>query len=269
MQRVRTTHLALISGMLLVVLLGGVFLIRWINREIELAALKSHLVSSVSHELKTPIALIRLYAETLEMGRVRDPARMQEFLEIISRETQRLTHLINNVLDVSQIDAGRKTYRFTPSDLSLIVRQTLEAYRYQLDRAGFRIERAIDPGPLVAEVDPEAITQAFINLLDNAIKYSDGAPEKELQVTLARQGHRALLSVRDHGIGISPGEERRIFDLFYRGRDPRVAGVKGSGLGLTLVSHIVTAHGGRVLVKSHPGAGATFTLELPLAAGTG
>jgi signal transduction histidine kinase len=269
MQRVRTTHLALISGMLLVVLLGGLFLIRWINREIELAALKSHLVSSVSHELKTPIALIRLYAETLEMGRVRDPARMQEFLEIISRETQRLTHLINNVLDVSQIDAGRKTYRLTASDLSLIVRQTLEAYRYQLDRAGFRVERAIDPGPLVAQVDPEAITQAFINLLDNAIKYSDGAPQKEIQVTLARQGHKALLSVRDHGIGIPPGEERRIFELFYRGRDPRVAGVKGSGLGLTLVSHIMTAHGGRVNVRSHPGAGATFTLELPLAPAAG
>lgn len=268
-RRVRTTHLALISGMLLIVLLGTLFLLRWINREIELAELKSHLVSSVSHELKTPIALIRLYAETLEMGRVPEPERRQEFLEIISRETQRLTHLINNVLDVSQIDAGRKTYRFTPNDLSLIVRQTLEAYNYQLDRAGFRLERAIDPGPLIAHLDPEAITQAFINLLDNAIKYSDGAPHKEIQVSLTRQGHRALLSVRDHGIGIPPGEERRIFDLFYRGRDPRVAGVKGSGLGLTLVSHIVVAHGGRVQVKSHSGDGATFTLDLPLAPASG
>jgi hypothetical protein len=114
MRRVRTTHLALISAMLLIVLLGGLFLIRWINREMELAALKSHLVSSVSHELKTPIALIRLYAETLEMGRVREPERMQEFLEIISRETQRLTHLINNVLDVSPEDLSVRHHRSEP-----------------------------------------------------------------------------------------------------------------------------------------------------------
>jgi signal transduction histidine kinase len=265
MRTVRTTHLALIGAMLLVVLLGGVFLIRWIHREIELADLKSHLVSSVSHELKTPIALIRLYAETLEMGRVTDPVRMREFLQVISRETQRLTHLINNALDMSQIDAGRKTYRFAPSDLADIVRQTLEAYRYQLDQQGFRLVRDLDPGPLTVELDEEAMTQAFINLLDNAVKYSNGAEQKTIEVTLRRQGNRALLGVRDHGIGIPVGEEERIFDLFYRVNDTRVQGVKGSGLGLTLVRHIVVAHGGRVMARSRPGEGSTFVVDLPLA----
>jgi signal transduction histidine kinase len=265
MRTVRTTHLALIGAMLLIVLLGGVFLIRWINREIELADLKSHLVSSVSHELKTPIALIRLYAETLEMGRVKDPERMREFLQVITRETQRLTHLINNVLDMSQIDAGRKTYRFVPGDLAELVRQTLEAYRYQLDQQGFQLRKELDPGPLTVDLDEEAMTQAFINLLDNAVKYSNGAEQRAIEVTLRRQGNRALLGVRDHGIGIPVGEEERIFDLFYRVNDTRVQGVKGSGLGLTLVRHIVVAHGGRVQARSRPGEGSTFVVDLPLA----
>ncbi len=261
---VRTTHLALIGGMLGIILLGGVFLLRWINRELEAAERSSRFVSSVSHELKTPIALIRLYAETLEMGRVRDESRAREFLQVISREAQRLTHLINNVLDIARLDAGRKTYNFAEADLVKIVTDTLDAYRYQFDTGGFVIDRHVDPGPLTARVDPEAITRALLNLLDNAVKYSNGATD--IAVSLRRHGRHAVLSVRDHGIGIPATEQEHIFELFYRVEGGMVQGVKGSGLGLTLVKHIAEAHGGRVQVKSKPDEGSTFAIELPLAA---
>jgi signal transduction histidine kinase len=265
----RTTHLFLIGGMLFVIFLGGILILRWINREIELAELKSHFVANVSHEIRTPIALIRLYAETLELGRVKTPAQMREYLQVISRETQRLTHLINNVLDMSRIDAGRKTYNFAQGDLGQIVHDTLESYDHQLGQQGFQVARRIEPGRLPANLDPEAITQALINLLDNAVKYSNGAQEKEIEVSLERRGNRALISVRDRGMGIPEEEQERIFDLFYRVNDRRVHGVKGSGLGLTLVQHIVGAHGGKVQVSSEPGAGSTFTIELPLSEGDG
>ncbi len=260
---IRTTHVALIAGMVFVILLGSIFLLRWMDREIEAAEQKSRFVSSVSHELKTPIALIRLYAETLELGRVADPERSREFLQVISREAQRLTHLINNVLDISRIDAGRGTYNLTETDLVQVVAETLDAYRYHLDEQGIAVHRQFDPGPLVARCDPEAITRALLNLLDNAIKYSNG--ERQIEVTLRRQGRSALLAVSDHGAGIPPSEQDRIFDLFYRANDAIAQGVKGSGLGLTLVKHIAAAHGGRVHLRSRPGEGSTFTIELPIA----
>jgi signal transduction histidine kinase len=263
---IRTTHIALIAGMLFVILLGGVFLLRWIDREIEAADQRSRFVSSVSHELKTPIALIRLYAETLELGRVADPERAREFLQTISREAQRLTHLVNNVLDISRIDAGHRTYSLVETDLARVVGETLDAYRYHLDEQGIAVIRHLDPGPLVARLDPEAITRALLNLLDNAVKYSNGA--REIEVSLRQQGRSALLAVRDHGLGIPAGEQERIFDLFYRGNDLIVQQVKGSGLGLTLVQHIVAAHGGRVHLRSRPGEGSTFTIEMPVAEGT-
>ncbi len=259
---IRTTHLALIASMLTVIVLGGIFLLRWIDREIEAAEQKARFVSSVSHELKTPIALVRLYAETLELGRVRDPERAREFLQVISREAERLTHLINNVLDISRIDAKRKTYSFADGDLVQIVNDTLDAYRYQLDAQGIRVTRLLEPGPLPARVDPEAITRALLNLLDNAVKYANGA--EEIQVVLKRHGRHAHLSVHDRGIGIPAAEQQRIFDLFYRGSDGLAPGVKGSGLGLTLVKHIAEAHGGRVYVKSKVGEGSTFTIEIPV-----
>ncbi len=261
-QSVVATNLAVIVTMFLVIVAAVVFSLRFMLREMELAELKSTFVSNVSHELKTPLALIRLFSETLEMDRVPDPEKRRDFLRVIHKESERLTHLINNVLDVNRIEQGRKTYRIQPTDLAAVMRETLDAYDYQLRQQGFdsefRLARDLPPVP----ADPDAMTQALINLLDNAIKYSKES--KFLRVELRREDGSAVIAVTDHGVGIPTREQARIFEKFYRVEKSLVHDVKGSGLGLALVKHIVDAHGGRIAVASRPGEGSTFSIHLPL-----
>lgn len=250
-------------GFIDVMLLAGLGLV-WANvrRELRLSRLKSDFVANVSHELKTPLALIRLYAETLELGRVPSQERRGEYYRVIGKESRRLTQLINNILDFSRIEAGRKEYRMVPSDLAHVVRDVVESYRFAIEKLGFTLEADLAEDLPALEIDPEAISQALINLLNNAIKYS---PErKSIKVTLRRAEGRVLLSVADQGIGIPRPEQRRIFEKFYRVETSLVHTTKGSGLGLALVQHITEAHGGRVELVSAPGEGSTFTLALPL-----
>jgi signal transduction histidine kinase len=244
-------------------LLAGLSLV-WSNvrRELRLSRLKSDFVANVSHELKTPLALIRLFAETLELGRVPGEEKKGQYYRIINKESRRLTQLINNILDFSRIEAGRREYRLVPSDIGAVVRDVVDAYRFPIEQLGFelRVDVAEDlPG---LELDPEAISQALINLLNNAIKYSTDT--KAIAVSVRREGDRVLLSVEDSGIGIPRSEHRRIFEKFYRVETSLVHTTKGSGLGLALVQHITEAHGGRVELKSAPGEGSTFTLSLPV-----
>ncbi|MGD8394354.1 MAG: HAMP domain-containing sensor histidine kinase, partial [Candidatus Eiseniibacteriota bacterium] len=246
-------------------LITAFFLIRWLTREIEYADLKTSFVSNVSHELKTPLALIRLYAETLELDRCGDAEQRRSCLQTISRESDRLTRLIDNVLDLSRIESGAMRYRLERTDITTVVDETLDAYRYHLDEQGFRVELDLVERPLVARVDAGALTQALVNLLDNAVKYSREV--KEITVACRREGACALVSVRDRGEGIDREELPRIFETFYRGSGNGDAPAPGFGLGLALVHHIAAAHGGRVRVESHVGEGSTFTLELPLADG--
>jgi signal transduction histidine kinase len=256
-------NLAIIVTMFLVIVAAAAVSLRFVFHEMELAELKSTLVSNVSHELKTPLALIRLFSETLELGRTGDPAKEKEFLRVIHKESERLSHLIDNVLDMNRIEQGQKTYRMEPTDLSGVVRGTLDAYRFQLQQEGFRLETAIteDLPPIVA--DGDAMTQALLNLMENAIKYSAGT--KVLRVELERRDGEAVISVEDRGIGIPAREQERIFDMFYRVEKGLVHSVKGSGLGLSLVKHIVDAHRGRITVASRPGEGSRFSIHLPLA----
>jgi signal transduction histidine kinase len=236
-----------------------------VRREMQLARLKSDFVANVSHELKTPLALIRLFAETLEMGRVQSTEKAQEYYRVINKESQRLTQLINNVLDFSRIEAGRREYRFETAEPAAIVQEVLEAYRFPLDQQGFAVE--VDLGPELPEVkvDREALLQALVNLVNNAIKYSRG--EKQLRVRVRRVDDEVAIAVQDRGIGIAKPEHGKIFEKFYRAEDGLVHETKGSGLGLALVRHIMEAHGGRVEVESAPGAGSTFTLFLPVRGG--
>jgi signal transduction histidine kinase len=260
---VRTSFLTL--GALSLVLAGGILLTyRNVSKEMALARLKSDFVSNVSHELRTPLSLIRLYAETLEMGRLNSPEKYQEYYCIIRKESERLSALINNILDFSRIEAGRKEYDFRETDLRELVHNTLESYRYQIEQQGFAYEEKIDEVPLL-RVDREAMARSLLNLINNALKYSQD--RKYIGVKLYRENGSVNLEVSDQGIGIPHQEQHKIFEKFYRAGDPLVHNTKGSGLGLSLVRHIVQAHGGKVLVNSSPGQGSKFTITLPVKQG--
>ena len=252
-------------GFIDLMLLAGIGLV-WANvrRELKLSRLKSDFVANVSHELKTPLALIRLYAETLELGRVPNQERKAEYYRVINKESRRLTQLINNILDFSRIEAGRKEYRLVPSDIGAVVRDVVESYRFAIEKLGFTLELQLGDDLPELELDPEALSQALINLLNNAIKYSP--EQKAITVSVRRELDRVLLSVSDRGMGIPRSEHRRIFEKFYRVETSLVHTTKGSGLGLALVQHITEAHGGHVELSSTPGEGSTFTLSLPVPA---
>jgi len=262
---VRTSFLIL--GGISLLLAGGIWLTYHnVSKEIALAKLKSDFVSNVSHELRTPLSLIRLYAETLEMGRLTSPEKYQEYYCIIRKESERLTALINNVLDFSRIEAGRKEYEFRATDLGELARNTLESYRYQIEQQGFEFREDIADDLPALWLDREAISRSLLNLVNNALKYSK--KEKYLGVKLYRSNGSVKLEVIDHGIGIPRSEQQRIFEKFYRVGDPLVHNTKGSGLGLSLVHHIVEAHGGQISVESTPGQGSKFVIALPVRSGS-
>jgi signal transduction histidine kinase len=258
------TRLAFLCLGALSLLMGGgmLFAYRSVSRELALAKLKHDFVSNVSHELRTPLSLIRLYAETLELGRITTPGKHQEYYEIIRKESERLTSLINNILDFSRIEAGKKEYSFRETDMADLVRSTLDSYRFEIEQNGFQFEQKIDNNLPQLRVDREAIARSLLNLVNNAVKYS--ATEKYLGVHLYRRDGGVNLEVVDHGIGIPAKEQLKIFEKFYRVGDPLVHNTKGSGLGLSLVQHIVQAHGGEVAVESAPGRGSRFTITLPI-----
>ncbi|HVO64368.1 MAG TPA: HAMP domain-containing sensor histidine kinase, partial [Terriglobales bacterium] len=231
----------ILGGLSLLLAAGLGITYRNVSKEIALARLKSDFVSNVSHELRTPLSLIRLYAETLEMGRLKSPDKFQEYYQIIRKESERLTALINNILDFSRIEAGRKEYDFRETDLHELVKNTLESYRYQIEQHGFTLEEKIDPVPPM-KVDREAMARSLVNLVNNALKYSQD--HKYIGVNLYRENGSVKLEVIDHGIGIPSREQEKIFEKFYRVGDPLVHNTKGSGLGLSLVRHIAHAHGG-------------------------
>ena len=253
----------LILGGLSLFLAGGIWLTyRNVAREMALAKLKSDFVSNVSHELRTPLSLIRLFAETLEMGRLKSQDKYQEYFRIIRKESERLTALINNVLDFSRIEAGKKEYNFRETNLAELVRNTLESYRYQIEQKGFEFQQNIADDLPPLRLDREAIARSLLNLVNNALKYSQG--DKFLGINVYRSNGVVKLEVIDRGIGIPRSEQQKIFEKFYRASDPLVHNTKGSGLGLSLVRHIVQAHGGQVSVESTPGQGSKFTIALPL-----
>jgi len=170
--------------------------------------------------------------------------------------------LINNILDFSRIEAGRKEYDFRETDVGELVHNTLESYRYQIEQNGFAFEERIAQDVPRLRVDREALARSLLNLVNNALKYSQD--RKFIGVNVLRDNGAVKLEVVDHGIGIPEDEQSKIFEKFYRVGDPLVHNTKGSGLGLSLVRHVVTAHGGQILVDSAPGRGSKFTIRLPL-----
>jgi signal transduction histidine kinase len=258
-----------LSAVLAVVLLGGVALtIRTALREMKLSAMKNEFVSNVSHELRTPLSSIRVFGEFMRRGRVGDPEKVREYGTYIETESRRLTQLINNILDFSRIESGRKVYTFESADLEEILAGALATFTVRLRDKGFEVEYHGPEEPLPeVDVDANAIDRAVANLLDNAVKYSNGG--RSILVGLERRGDEVTLWVTDQGIGIPRDEQERIFERFHRVSTGLVHDVKGSGLGLSLVRHIAEAHGGRVSVESEIGKGSTFTIHLPLESAKG
>ena len=246
------------------VVAGGVsFSWRVFRREWALNRLKTDFMANVSHELRTPLALIRMYAESLLLGRVSDKTRRNEYHQIIVRETGRLTHLINNVLEFSEIESDRKKFEFRRASLAEVVRRVLADYGPHLEQAGKRLDARIADDAAKALLDEGAVTQALINLLDNAAKFSPDP--SEITVRVYADGGPApgnlVLEVTDQGKGIAPDQRVRIFEPFYR-VNPGIA-PRGSGLGLAVVRHVAEAHGGSVQVEPVPGGGSRFILRLP------
>ncbi|MDX1531544.1 MAG: HAMP domain-containing sensor histidine kinase [Rhodothermales bacterium] len=253
----------LLLGLLVAALAGGALLLfRTVRRQMELAQAKAVFVQNVSHELRTPLALIRMYAETLEMGRVPE-ARRQAYVQTIAQEAGRLTRLVNNILNFSRIERGRKERAAAPFALGAVAEEALRLYRFQLDAEGFTVETDFADGLPAALGDREATGEALVNLIDNAIKY--GGAGRYLGLATGRSGDRVWVAVTDRGPGIPRREQAKVFDEFYRVPTGAVHDVKGTGLGLALVKHLAETQGGAVTVESPPGRGSTFRLTLPAA----
>ena len=242
--------------------LGGYLLWRDVQRELGLAEIRSQFASSVSHELKTPLTAIRMFAETIRLGRIREEETRNEYLDTIVSESERLSRLLNNVLDVSKIDQGEKIYCPLPQPLAPIVRTAAKTMEYPLRQKGFSLQVDIGEGLPDVRVDADALEQALLNLIDNAIKYS--GTSREIGLRVARHDSWALLQVTDRGVGIPPRDRQRIFEKFFRVPSRENEKIPGTGLGLALVAHFAQAHGGRVEVEAAPDCGSTFSIYLPL-----
>ena len=262
-------HLVLTGGLAALLAIGLLATIRAAARERELARLQSHFVSTVSHELKTPLTSIRMFAEMLREGVAGDDAQRQgRYHDIIVKESQRLGLLIANLLDYAQIERGTRRYSQGRERVAAVAGAAVDTFlQLQDPTAGNEVRLTVSPEAAAAEavVDREVLVGAVLNLLSNAAKYGGGA--RAIEVDVARRGAEVTITVTDHGPGVPPVEQSRIFREFYRAPAAYSSGAPGTGLGLALVKRHVEALGGTVSVTSDLGRGAAFTIALPIAEG--
>ena len=251
-----------ILTLILILTFGAFLIVRTVSHEMEVLKIKSDFVSSVSHELKTPLTSIKALTERLLAGKVKNPVKMKQYFSVISQDTDKLTRLVKNVLDFSKIEEGQKEYDLQETDVAHWLVQTIEDFRkdHFQPEIKIHIEIAKDIPPL--PLDRDALAQAIINLLDNALKFS--SEKKEVEVHVKSDEEAVIIEFKDRGIGIPQDEVGKIFDKFYQGRNAFRQSVKGTGLGLTLVKHAVEAHGGSVSVESKMGQGSMFSLNIPI-----
>jgi signal transduction histidine kinase len=258
----RNVYIISVAMVILAIIFAGYWAIRSTAKELKLASLKSDFVSTVSHELRTPLTSIRYLAELLQRGRVDNEERKQEYYETIANESEQLSRLINNILDFSRIEAGMKEYQFSDTDMAELARDVASKFQQQAAQAGFTVKSQVSDQIPEASVDREAISQALFNLLDNALKYS--GESREIFLSAWSDKDSVFLQIRDEGTGIREEEKEKVFEKFYRSEYLRDNSIRGSGIGLTLVAHIVKAHGGQVLLESNPGKGTKVVIELPV-----
>lgn len=256
-----------VSFLILILLLTGtlvlsvLFVYRNISREIKFAQLKSDFVSNVSHELRTPLALISMFAETLEMNRVNSEEKKREYYNIISSETNRLGKIVNSLLNFSKMEAGKREYKMEEHELNSLVGDVLDTYNFHLTNKGFSAEQILFDGKLRIKCDKEALSEALINLLDNAVKYSSEI--KKIVISTGYDDSFVFVEIKDFGIGIPDEHQKKIFEKFFRVSSGLVHNTKGTGMGLSIVKQIVDAHGGSVIVNSRLNEGSTFRVRLP------
>ena len=258
----RSFYLIALFLVLCVILFGAYFLWRDVGRELQMAEMRSQFIASVSHELKTPLTAIRMFAESLRLGRPADSQAKTEYLDTIVNESHRLTRLLNNVLDFSKIEKGKRTYRKEQTSLSEIVQAAAQAIQYPLTQQGFHLNVNVEDDLPDIQVDRDAVEQAILNLLSNAMKYSGESRQIDLRVQ-KKDGY-GVIEVSDQGVGIDPAQQKHIFERFYRVPSEENRRIPGTGLGLALVFHIAKAHGGHIEVRSLLGQGSTFSVYLPL-----
>jgi len=254
-----------ILALLVIVFFGSGLIIRTIVQEVNLLNLKSEFIASVSHEFKTPLTAMGAILERLLNDEVKDPKKVQEYYRTLNHDSERLKRLIKNVLDFTKIEDGKREYRLLATDIARLVRQTVDHFEKENELAGFRVETRIDENLPPVLADEEALKQALHNILDNAAKFS--RREKRIDVAVIRGQDSVEIAVEDRGIGIPENEQKKIFEKFYRGKQASSVSPTGTGLGLTLVKHILDAHGGEVTVRRQPGKGTRVGLILPLEKG--
>ena len=252
----------LIVALVATTVIGTAATLAVLYREAQVARLQTDFVNKVSHDLRTPLTSIRMFVETLQMGRLQgDPARQAEALGIIADEVARLSALINRLLDWARMESGRRSYRLEPCDVGAVVDAAVAAMEPILLLQPAELVRDVAPDLPRVRADRDALGDALLDLLQNAHKYT--GTDKRITVTARASGPTVLVTVSDNGPGIPVPDQKRIFDKFYRTRAALERAVEGSGLGLAMVKLIVKAHGGRITVDSQPGHGAAFTIALP------
>jgi signal transduction histidine kinase len=251
----------LVGTFVAAILLGGSLLLWQAQRNQREARQKTSFVANVSHELKTPLTTIRLYAELLGEQRIADPGKQQSYLQTIIRESQRLTRLVNNVLDFSRLEQGRKEFSREPLDLAALLHLQLDSQLLRLEEAGMQLVRRIEVAAAPLESDRDALEQIVLNLLDNAIKYA--AAGKRLTVELQPLQERWRIRFLDQGPGIPAAHRRQVFEKFHRVDVSLTARQPGSGLGLSIARQLAEGLGGSLAFCPNEGGGACFELTLP------
>ena len=244
-------------------LFAGSLLWHEVRLNARVAELRSQFVASVSHELRTPLTSIRMFTESMRMDDEMDTETRNQYLDTVLHECERLSRLVDNVFQFARIEQGRADYNLRPISAIKVVERAVLAFGQPARETGFRVEVCATSALPDVLADRDALEQAILNLLGNAMKYSGDS--REITLRVEREGGCVAISVTDYGIGIAPEEQTRIFERFYRSATPENRQIPGTGLGLTLVEHIVKGHGGGISIQSHPCAGATFTIRIPFA----
>ncbi len=243
-------------------IVGLIFTLRGLAQEGKLTRLKSNFISSVTHELKSPVTSIRQMSELLDRDRIQSEERKKEYYSTMLAQSERLSHLVENILDFSRLEYGPKKLRLEETEIDKLIEETIEIFKIRLRYTGFKIKVKFKQNLPQLRIDREGIQQVVYNLLDNAYKYSGSS--REIEIEIMKSNTEVGISIIDCGIGIHPNDQKKIFNRYYRSTEEVNNDIKGNGIGLAIVSQIVDAHNGRLELKSQPGMGSTFTVFIPV-----